>query len=98
MYLRSKLPEQKLHILPDLQGLITWLETQNPATTYDWYDIKGCVVCRFYDSIGMERSHVRSLDAAFSSIDEYYMFGHTKPWTYGAALARGRMLLLQREG
>lgn len=43
MYLEDK----KAGESPTLAEFIAWLETKNPAETYDWIDIENCAVAQF---------------------------------------------------
>ena len=43
---------QKTTTHPSLDGLIEWLETQDPNTTYDYKNNKDCLFCRYLRSVG----------------------------------------------
>lgn len=38
-------------LTPDLPGMIAWLETQDPATTYDSWSTEDCLICRFVGAV-----------------------------------------------
>jgi hypothetical protein len=44
-------PKTKPKIL-SLEGLITWLETQNPATRYSFVSNTGCLLARYFRAKG----------------------------------------------
>lgn len=80
---------------PDLDGLIAWLETQDAATSYDWMDVRGCVMCRFQQARGIPKpwSTGGGLHSPFGKdLRNYHNVCGTWPWTYAAALDRARAL------
>jgi hypothetical protein len=80
---------------PSCAGLIAWLETQDPERTYDWLAMKGCLICFYYDALGInDFSDVNRpmYEETFSRVEQYYAVCETEPWTFGAALARARLL------
>lgn len=75
---------EKKTFTPDLKGLIAWLETQDGATTYEYWDGHDCLLCRFgkllTGHIGIAENGIFHLDAV----------SFATPWTYSAALSRAR--------
>ena len=100
------LPE-KYETKPDvfsLRGLIAWLETQDPATRYNYVDDADCLLCRYFRSAGydvftLSRSGFATWPNIHSNVkypDEMAAVCNTGlcgAWTYGAALERARKLL-----
>jgi hypothetical protein len=84
-------------ITPDLDGLIMWLERQNPAAGYDWNNCDGrCLIGMFYIAIygtpyPGDRREFRNVFDGFPE-NSYGQVCLTKPWTAGAALQRARAL------
>lgn len=82
-----------------LEGLVQWLEGQEPETEYDWDDCGGnCLIGHYYAAKGVPAS-IR-LAKVFDGRDggDYsrvcnQTYGGAKGWTYGAALRRARALL-----
>ena len=79
-----------------VHGLIAWLETQDPETTYEYTDSRDCLICRYFTARGVSWAGVipnqwRDTDlkmhALPSGIQEVSQTGQ---WTYGAALARAK--------
>jgi hypothetical protein len=57
--------------------------------------MKGCLICAYYDALGInDFSDVNRpmYKETFSLAEQYYEVCMTKPWTFGAALARARLL------
>lgn len=83
-------PQQIIH--PSLLGLISWLKTQDPATTYEW-----SVYCdRCLLGLYMTAQGYTPMQCATSYVrlaNETGSLAMGKPRTYGAALARARALL-----
>lgn len=81
---------------PSLAGLIGWLETQNPTTRYNWSDVSGCLVCKYYDALGVNNWCATDrpwYHDTFGGDGQKYIFvGGTEPWTYGDALIRARSI------
>jgi hypothetical protein len=69
-----------------LDGVIAWLETQDPATEYDWSSTLNCLLCRYLKSQGW------NLLAYVSMATLTQSKAMERPWTYGAALERFRKL------
>lgn len=70
-----------------IDGLIAWLKQQDPKGSYNWYDSKECVMCRYMNVvIGTERHH--DLGAVFPNLEMYQVICAARPWTYGAVLNR----------
>ncbi len=85
-------------------ALIAWLETQDPATEYDFIDGADCLICRYFRAQGIplgigevvnpmswrdKNGMSHPLPAEFNNISN----GGGKPWNYGAALARAKATL-----
>jgi hypothetical protein len=80
---------------PSIAGLIAWLEEQPAETKYEWMSPMGCLVCKYYEAEGFQEWGDRKWfyrDAFGGSVDDYHFVGGTAPWTFGAALARARVL------
>ncbi len=85
---------------PDLRGLVAWLETQNPATEYDFDDTHDCLLCRFSKENGYWRGEYGATCAGFGE-EQWAMAsaaiegsrGYRKHHGYGAALERARAQL-----
>ena len=79
-----------------LAGLIRWLETQDPETQYDFNDCQGeCLAGRYlWATIGWQAYVVgqKTFGDVFGSMDNYGAIALTRPWTYGAALSRARVM------
>ena len=74
-----------------LAGFTAWLEQQPLNTRYDWHDIFGCVVCRYLNEMCETKWPGRpNLATVFPTIEIYSNICGTRPWTFGAALARSR--------
>lgn len=59
-----------------LEGLIAWLETKPSDETYDWFDIKSCLVSQYLQSHGLSIPEAsRTLDRMFIGIPEYQFVG-----------------------
>jgi len=74
-----------------LEGLIAWLETQNPETEYDYTDISDCLLTRWMRASGQR-------DFGFSgspdhTANRFTVAAGNFPHTYGAALRRARKLV-----
>lgn len=96
MYRPDKLaptPDAARPLTPDLDGLVWFLESQNGATTYDWYNTHNCVCCHFYQSLGFKspwNNPLTTYAELFPSVEVYRAIGGTLPWTYAAVLERIR--------
>jgi len=80
-----------------LAGLIAWLETQDPDTTYEFGDIFDCLLCRYARAIGADVSSAGSdsvvLNPNFNRHPVTPEGSHVAsgfPCTYGAALKRAK--------
>lgn len=90
--------DPKWNKIPTLHGLIAWLETQDPTTTYDFRDTNGCLVCAYYNALGINgRSNPdRPLYGdtfgphGSEERNNYGRVACRRPWTFGAALERAR--------
>ena len=84
---------------PSIEGLIVWLETQDPATTYDWRRVGGCLICAYYNALGINNFSSVSRPLYGDMFGEredrkrYYAVAERLPWTYGAALERARAIV-----
>ncbi len=68
-------------------GLIAWLETQDPETEYDFGDVLGnCLIARYARAMG---TNFPVLHGHFFD-NENLGLACSRPWTYGAALARAK--------
>lgn len=100
-FYRSMEPEPKWPL--NLQGLIAWLETQDPDTKYNWQDVYHCLVARFLiSSIGTRKSGL-NYEQICGGMMNYHFVGsnnHGHPtggsehpdWTFGKALARAKQV------
>jgi hypothetical protein len=70
-----------------LEGLIAWLETQDPEQTYDSSDHTVCMVAQFCKTIGVEPPLVLTGDIA-----DIAFSGKEIPCTFGDALVRARKI------
>jgi hypothetical protein len=79
-------------IEPTIEGLVAWLETQDPETTYYWYSGKECVIGLYLRTLGY--SGVGDIGCGeYVKLESPYHIGHHEPHTFGAALARSRKAL-----
>lgn len=94
---------------PSLEGLLRWLEGQDPQTEYDFCDIHDCLLCRYVRACGHT---VHNLGPYTWTDDDgrdhrlpYGLNAVSNAWsprftihdrTYGAAAARCRSLLAER--
>ena len=84
-----------------LEGLIAWLKTQDPATTYLYSNPRLCLMGMYtadrggrYDaSLAEYIVGACRLDAEPSGLGVFYRVVTGEPRTYGAALERARKLL-----
>lgn len=44
---------QKTTTHPSLDGLIEWLETQDPSTTYSYMSNTNCLLCQYFRAVGL---------------------------------------------
>ena len=90
----GQLPKQDVY---SLQSLIAWLETRDPAETYDFLDHTDCLICRYLKAVDafdldvsgvnyMRMSRVRAGDGDIGDL------AYASPQTMGAALSRARAL------
>ncbi len=75
-----------------LEGLIAWLETQDPATTYCWVDGGHCLLAQYAKAVGSTYLKV-TVGLNGGRHGEPDGIAILRPWTYGAALERARKLL-----
>jgi len=94
-----------------LDGLIAWLETQDPATTYSYADIRGCLLYRALSDAGYpikgcggnywsdKNNRMHALPGDDRAGQERRGWGRRVAdggeWNYGAALERARKLLAE---
>lgn len=89
--------KQKTVVTPlSLAGFIAWLETQPPATEYEWMNCAGgCLFDQYGASIGHE--HIAadwgSIKQVFGPPGNYSRICGKAPYTFGAALTRARAVL-----
>lgn len=90
---------QTQHDVLSLEGLIAWLEQQDPETEYDWPDCQDCLMGHYIADVrNTDKPEYEERYAnAFPSLEAYHFVGGSWPWTYSAALARARALLAERE-
>jgi hypothetical protein len=86
-----------------LEGLIAWLETQNPETKYEYTSPTDCVLCRYFRAHGyvnaiVTRDHLVG-ERHFPMAMKIAAHGCERwpdrlqfTWNYGAALERARAL------
>ena len=85
-----------------VEGLISWLERQPLETEYDFTDITDCLLCRYGRARGLDVNSAGSNTISHRSggriivstvfPDDTCIAG-TRPYTYGAALARAKALV-----
>ena len=84
-------------VKPDLSldGLIEWLEGQEPETVYDYLDTDrdgpGCLLMRWHRACG-RHPHAESFPLYEGIFNDLHAVAMGKPHTYGAALSRARAL------
>lgn len=87
-----------------LQGLASWLETQDPETEYNYVDVRQCLMARYLQAHQVPfnfvvASKIHLLDGSTerfpSEIDDIALRGYGDPGdeTYGDALIRARAAL-----
>lgn len=95
---------------PSLEGLVAWLETQNPSTVYCYADIGDCLYHRYLTAIGMPvssvggawwtdlagRKHPLPGETEFLHESPSALLPQESPRTFGAALTRARAILASR--
>ncbi len=79
-----------------LEGFTVWLERQPAKSEYDWYDVHGCVVCQYLNSVFGDERPIMLLSEVFASTEQYHAVAGTWPWNFGAALSRARKALAER--
>lgn len=95
----------ELIVKPDvfsLEGLIAWLETQDPETTYAFSLAQSCLVALYVEGVGgkfqrdaLDPEYVvgnRRLSAWTHDMGRLIDVAVDVPWTFGAALDRARKL------
>lgn len=78
-----------------LEGLIAWLETQDPATEYDFTDCAGgCLIGQYLLATTgkMWREHGLSWSDINNRVPFFQNVAIDRPYTHGAALTRARAL------
>lgn len=74
-----------------LDAVMAWLEQQPADQEYDWFDIKGCLACRYLQFLGESEPWANgSYRELFGTIETYHQIAGKWPWTFGAALERAR--------
>lgn len=82
-----------------LEGLITWLEKQNPDTRYNYTSNSDCLLSRYFRSCGYLRVRCYLDGFHYSLIffknipEEMNYVAGDYGWTYGAALDRARRVV-----
>lgn len=86
-------PAVKTKVEPSLQGMIEWLETQDPLTTYKYWDHCGrCLVGLYYKSIGLGwYEDSVPFHEQFVPLNEIAHAFTSDDMTFGAALERARV-------
>ena len=76
-----------------VDAIIAWLETAverfGPDQTYVWQDPTYCLVGHYLRDHGSQWG-----DAIYSDLPDYDYIAGKKPWTYGKALERAKVLTL----
>ncbi len=82
-----------------IEGLIAWLETQNPSAEYNYADTGNCLYCQYLRSRGVDVAHLGGFTYVDSKgkIHSLGIFADLvieaeTPWTFGAALVRAKAL------
>ena len=76
-----------------VEGLISWLERQDPATEYDFCDCNGGCLSDLYGiERGLDRAALYALHTHFYKNGILWAVAAPQPNTYGAALARAKAL------
>lgn len=74
-----------------LDGLIAWLEAQNPATNYVWSSSKGeCLISLYLFGVG--KHGLIDFVEFNKNTDADYLIAYDEPHTFGAALSRARKI------
>lgn len=68
-------------------ALITYMRGQPPDREYTWQDPVHCLVGNYLRDNGSQWG-----DVSYSDLPHYNEIAETKPWTFGAALARAEAL------
>lgn len=82
-----------------LEGLISWLETKPPETTYCYTDIGGCLVYQYFHARGIPICSMGALDWSDTTGGQHLLppglnaVAVGNPRTYGGALQRAREML-----
>lgn len=77
-----------------LEGLAAWLETEDGATEYDYWNAEGkCLIGRYLHSCNVFDFSAGYLK--FANPDARVQIAGARPWTYAAALRRARALLAE---
>lgn len=86
---------------PSLASFIAWLETKPSSEHYDFGDCKGgCLLGQYMAFIGIpwgkaspltwvDTPYFKTAEQVFGPLDNFPVL-HSRPWTFGAALARAR--------
>lgn len=81
-----------------LEGLVQWLEGQEPETEYDFTNCRGkCLLDTYLHARGVKRTgrHYSDMVAVTTGISNGQRIDVSleRPWTYGGALARARAIM-----
>lgn len=108
MYFQEKLPKPELPVVPvkgsELEQFISWLETQNPTTRYDWHSLEDCLFCRAAEGLKLEKVDSWWRNFPTISLNDKHTIGASMDnctkrkttWNYGAALQRARTVLWEQ--
>ena len=90
--------EQKTKADPfKLETFVAWLETRDPAESYDYCNPSDCLLCRYFSAHGFERPRVALNYVSGTEFpNELKLLSHGNGrqhgWTVGAALNRARAI------
>ena len=80
-----------------LVAFIAWLETRDPAESYDYCDPRNCLLCRYFSAHGFEHPRVALNYVSGTEFpDQFRLLSHgggsQYGWNVGAALKRARAI------
>lgn len=88
-------PKWEMKAKPSLDGLIAWLETQDPTVAYDFDNCQGqCLIGQYMNHLGIGwiNNYMPTCRTIFGGDGFSVGVAVEEPWTYGAALFRARAL------